>query len=302
MINGKPIGRFICIGTVTIDRSYRVSKVVDEGEAVNCCEFQEAFGGKGLNQVIALKRAGAQPLFYTKVGKRDYDNLKKFFEEMGLCGVGISPAEGHTNHGVIQITPQGRTAIIGVSNPEVSFTMEEMDGFVEELSAHDILILQNEIDSIPYLMKAANAKGCTIVLNPSPLCENMAEWPLECVDILILNEMEGQALSGKKNVEDILTVLTKRCGGGTVILTLGEEGSIYQRKKERIIQPRFQVRAVDTIAAGDTFAGYFLAVYMETGSAVKALSIAAKAAAIVVSRFGAAKIIPERAEVERIGL
>lgn len=294
--------RIICMGTINIDRTYRVSRIVSEGEAINCCGFQESFGGKGLNQVIALKRAGIQPLFYTKVGKRDYDSLKKFLDKMGLSDARIFQVEGHTNHGLIQITPQGHTAIVGVPNPEINFTIEEMDRLVEGISADDILVLQNEIDHIPYLMKTAKAKGCTIVLNPSPLCENMAEWPLEYVDILILNETEGQALSGKENIEEVLDVLKKRCHGGKIILTLGEEGSIYQSDSERIIQPRFQVRVVDTIAAGDTFAGYFLAVYIETGSVVRALSTAAKAAAITVSRFGAAEIIPERTEIERSGL
>lgn len=290
-------GRVICIGAVNMDRSYAVTRVVREGEAMNCSGYKENWGGKGLNQVVALRCAGMEPLFYAKVGKRDYEGLKAFLVSKNVDASHIIPVEGHTNHGVIQVTPEGRTAIIGVPNRNVSFTLEEMEEMAAEIGEGDILLLQNEIDHVPHIIRRARKKGCLIVLNPSPLCEEMAQWPLELVDMLILNEDEGQALTGKKDTQEILSSLRVRCPKSRIVLTLGERGSVFLHGSERIEQPGFLVEAVDTIAAGDTFTGYFMAHYIETGSVAASLRIAAKAAAMVVGRQGAAEVIPVMEDV-----
>ena len=290
-------GNIICIGAVNLDRTYRVENVVKEGEAMNCRGYEESWGGKGLNQVVALRCAGEHPIFITKVGQREESSLRELLASKGVDDSHIVPVNGYTNHGVIQMTPQGRTAIIGVPNDEVSFTPEEIGALMEGISWEDTLLLQNEIAHVPAIIRLAKEKGCTVVLNPSPLCDGMREWPLEEVDILILNEAEGQALSGEMLVEEILAALHRRCPKSRIVLTLGERGSIFSNGVERIEQPSVPAEAVDTLAAGDTFTGYFLAVYEKTGDAAAALETAAMAASMVVGRRGAAEIIPVMEEV-----
>ena len=134
-----------------------------------------------------------------------------------------------------------------------------------------------------------------IVLNPSPWNENLKKLDLDQITLIVCNEIEGQAMTGEKESTKILDVLK----GKQVVLTLGSEGAWYQTMKgERYFQPIFEVKAVDTTGAGDTFTGYFVDSWGKSEAAPLCLMRAAKAAAISVSRPGAAASIPTKDEVD----
>lgn len=141
-------------------------------------------------------------------------------------------------------------------------------------------------------MDKAFDKGMTIVLNPSPMNEEIRKLPLEKVSIFLLNEIEGEELTGKREPEDILDELLARYPRARVVLTLGGKGSVYGDGEERIQQDIYEVEAVDTTAAGDTFTGYFISTLIRTGSCREALDMAARASALAVSRQGAAPPFP----------
>lgn len=292
------MNRIVCIGCVTLDRSYVVPCVVSLGNALLCQEYHESWGGKGLNQLIASQRAGAQSVFYSKVGQKDYVSLVSFLSEYGICADSIRSVDGFTNHGVIQVDPQGRTAIIGVANPEMNYSQEELNGIIQNLQKSDVLILQNEIDQIPYVIKKIKEKGCTIVLNPSPLSANVSSWPFADIDYLILNKQEGQYITGCYETGEIIDFLSTKYPDLHILLTLGDSGSIYRFKDECFFQPPYNVKTIDTICAGDSFTGFFMASLIAGRKVKDALDIAAKAAAIVVSRRGAADTIPTLEEIE----
>ncbi len=289
--------RIICIGAVNLDRTYHVSKAVSIHEAAICQSFSQSWGGKGLNQVVALRCAGEDPIFYAKVDKRDYESLCSFLQNKGISCGNITKIDSFTNHGVIQMMEDGGTAILGAANPEVSFSKKELENILKELGQGDVLVLQNEIEDVPYIIARAKAAGCTICLNPSPICGKLDAWPLELTDYLIVNEAEGRKITGKERQEEILLEFRRKYPDTAVVLTLGSDGSIYQKGSTQLVQNGYPAESIDTLAAGDTFFGYFISAIHQGEGISHALDIASKAAAIVVGRRGAAEIIPVKEEV-----
>ena len=161
----------------------------------------------------------------------------------------------------------------------------------------DILVLQNEINRVPEILDLAWDRGMRIALNPSPANEVIRQCDLRKVRWLLLNEIEGEWLTGKKEPEDIAKSLLASYPDMEVVLTLGSQGVLYQSCEKKCYQKAFKVDAVDTTGAGDTFTGYFLKCAAEGESPERALMIASRAASIAVSRPGAAVSIPYWDEV-----
>ena len=164
-------------------------------------------------------------------------------------------------------------------------------------------MLQNEINALDCLIDAAKARGLQIVLNPSPMNETVSALPLEKIDLFLLNEVEAAQLLGRElgDAPDgaaVMNALRGRFPSAAIVLTLGEHGSWYADADKLVYQPSFRVTAVDTTAAGDTYEGFFLASRLRGEDVQRSMLLAAKAAAIAVTRCGAAPSIPTRAEVE----
>jgi ribokinase len=169
---------------------------------------------------------------------------------------------------------------------------------MQHFCADDILILQNEINSLPKIIAKANEIGMSVVLNPSPFNEKILELDLNKIDWLILNETEGMEITQKTAPEEIISELTAAYPKLKIVLTLGKSGSIYAHKSERIHQNIFPAKAVDTTAAGDTFTGFFFSAYFKTQNPDYALKLASAASSITVSRMGAAPSIPTIDEIK----
>lgn len=177
--------------------------------------------------------------------------------------------------------------------------------WIDELSSHfeagDYLLLQNEISNLPYIMEKAIDAGVHIILNPSPMDQQVLDCPVKQVDYIILNEIEAAeicGLVGKIKDEQLAGKLAESFPHTKVILTLGEKGALYLEKGNIIRQESFHVPVVDTTAAGDTFTGYFFGSILSGMKPETALQRAAKAAAIAVTKKGAAPSIPEALEVD----
>ena len=169
---------------------------------------------------------------------------------------------------------------------------------MQDFAQGDILILQNEISNIDYIIEVAKAKQMKIYLNPSPINENLNKYNMQAIDGIFVNEHEGAYLAGKEKVEDILDSLASKYPELEIILTFGDKGAYYRHKDINIFQPAYKVDAVDTTAAGDTFTGYFIALRQQGKSIEESLQKASKASSITVSRKGASISIPKIAEVD----
>ena len=133
----------------------------------------------------------------------------------------------------------------------------------------------------------------TIALNPSPFNEKLDACDLGKVGIFLLNEVEGEQLTGEHDETRMLAALGQKFPHARIVLTLGEKGVLYHDEHEELSQPAFKVKAVDFTAAGDTFTGFFLAALVRGLSTREALRVAAKASAISVCRKGASSSVPD---------
>lgn len=162
-------------------------------------------------------------------------------------------------------------------------------------------MLQNETNSIAKIIRAAHDHGFYIVFNPSPFPKNVQNIPFELVDCFMVNEIEGAALAGLSQPvqqELILDRLMEQYPDSSFVLTLGSKGAVYRSGSECCKHNAFEVQTVDTTAAGDTFCGYFLAgLCSQKKTVFQCLQEASAAAAIAVSRAGAAPSIPTYSEV-----
>lgn len=284
-------------GSLNIDRSYTVSHLVRAGETIASLEMKIASGGKGLNQSIALSRAGL-PVFHA--GKIGADGAF-LLEELSESGVDVSlvqqAPELSTGHAIIQVDISGQNSILLYGGANRAITPKDIDKVLNGFEKGDWIFLQNEISCLSYLIQQASAKGMTVVLNPSPLDETLLDMDFSCVSWLILNEVEGEGLTGLHEPEEICAALQEKWPQVNLVLTLGSAGAMCVDESGVTRQAAFPANAVDTTAAGDTFTGYFFAGICEGLSNADALKQASMASALAVSRKGAAPSIPSKAEV-----
>lgn len=287
-------------GSLNIDYTYSVDHFVRGGETMSSEEMNVFSGGKGLNQSIALSKSGAQVWHAGAIGTGDGDFLCEQLREAGVHTEFISVLEGKTGHAIIQKAKDGGNCILLYGGANQCITKDMVDAVLEHFEEGDYLVLQNEISQIGYIMEKAHEKHMTIVFNPSPMDDKISTYPLEYVDYFLLNEIEAGDICGEQGEgEGLLHKLSHRFPQARIVLTLGGDGSLYQDKGQILKQGIYQVPVADTTAAGDTFTGFFIGGLVQGMEAGKALEWAAKAAAIAVSRLGAAPSIPSREEVER---
>lgn len=279
-------------GSLNIDYVYLLDHFVRPGETLSSEEFFLDSGGKGLNQSIALARAGVKVYQAGKIGK-DGEFLKEILEENGVDTQYIETIDEPTGNAIIQVDKKGQNCIILFGGANHKITSQYINEVFSNFNKGDYVVLQNEINYMDLVIKQAKEREMIVVFNPAPMSAEVHSYPLELVDILIVNEVEGEELSGEKESEKIIDKLLSDLPHTNVILTLGENGSIYADKTKRIsCSANKNVKVVDTTAAGDTYIGYFVAMLTMDKSVKNAMEVASKACDICVSKSGAAETIP----------
>ena len=291
--------RVLNFGSLNIDYVYNVDHIVKKGETISSDTLNVFCGGKGLNQSIALSKAGAE-VYHAGVIGEDGAFLEEILRASGVHTRFVQmKADTRTGNAIIQKDRNGDNCILLYGGSNRAVTPGMADEVLEHFEAGDMLVLQNEISELSYLMERAHERGMVIALNPSPIDEELLKAPLQYVNYFILNEIEAKTLTnGVEEDNAMLEAMLKKFPNAEIILTLGERGSVYAKGNVRVEQGIYKVPVTDTTAAGDTFTGYYLASIIQGLSVEKALNMAAKASAIAVSRKGAAPSIPEREDVE----
>ena len=290
----------LCFGSLNIDFTYRVDHFVARGETLLSEDLQVFSGGKGLNQSVALSRAGLPTYHAGAVGE---DGLF-LLQQLRAAGVDTScvdvRGDVRTGHAIIQNTPDGDNCILLYGGANQAITRAQIDAVLAQFSAGDLLVLQNEINELAYLMQEAHSRGLRIALNPSPMNGTVLDLPLHTVEWLILNEVEAGQILGTAVTDGAAAAkaLHEKLPHTSIVLTMGKNGSYYDDGARQVCRSAFPVQAVDTTGAGDTYTGYFLAGVAEGLAVQSAMALASKAAAISVTRPGAAPSIPKREEVE----
>ena len=286
------------IGSMNLDLVYSVDHIVQPGETEASVSMNTFLGGKGMNQSVALAKAGVEVYQGGMIGE-DGQPFLDACAEYGVRADFIRKVEGKSGHAVIQIDKNAQNCILLYGGANQMLTEGYVDEVLEHFAAGDILLLQNEVNLLPYIVDKAYEKGMQIALNPSPFNEKLSKVDMTKISLFLLNEVEGNQVTGLTVPEEIIVKMQELYPHARIVLTLGKDGAVYADGAEKFFQPIFKVQAVDTTAAGDTFTGYFIAGLASGMPIPEVLRMSAKASSIAVSCEGAVPSIPYREEVER---
>ncbi len=278
-------------GSLNLDHVYQVDHFVRPGETLSSGAYRLFCGGKGHNQSIALARAGAAVFHAGRVGAEGAPLLESL-RGSGVDTRWIATIKNPTGHAIIQVNREGENAIVLYGGANRCLDEQGISKTLAAFAPGDLVLLQNEVNLVGHILQAARSRGLKLALNPAPMDPGVPGYPLEAVDVLFVNEIEGQELSGETSAEGILDALRGRFKDTEIILTLGAEGAMANGPRGRLRVPAQKVRAVDTTAAGDTLIGYYLAGWAQGLDAEENLRRAVRAATLCVTRAGAADSIP----------
>lgn len=285
-------------GSLNIDRVYHVDHFVAPKETLACSCMDTGAGGKGLNQSIALARAGIAVAHAGKIGPEG-DFLLQTLQKAGVDTHWVFRGATPTGHAIIQVDPSAQNSILLFPGANAEITPAEILEVLCEQPAGRWLLLQNEISNPETLMREAKSRGMKIAMNPAPCTPEIKQLPLELLDLLVVNEVEASQLTGAapEDTDTQTRLLRQICQEAEIIITLGSEGAIYSSAKETFRISAVKAKAVDTTSAGDTFIGYFMAAKLRGLTPQEAMQTAARASAITVSSPGAADSIPAADEI-----
>ena len=226
-------------GSCCIDNVYSVPHFARPGETLPCLSYEVHPGGKGLNQSIAIAASGVEVHHAGKVGN-DGQWLIDLLKKRGVVTDELRVDEGPSGHANIQVTPDGENSIVlhGGSNQKI--THDDVDTALRN-DNYEFLLIQNEISSLDYLIEQAAARGMKIFFNAAPMTESVKSLPFELIDLLIINEVEGEALTGESEPDSILTKILGRFPKLNVVLTLGQDGARYADSEGFLSQSAIKV-------------------------------------------------------------
>ena len=294
--------KILNFGSLNLDYVYRVDHFTGPGETLSALSREVKPGGKGLNQSIALARAGARVFHAGCLGKGG-EMLRELLEKDGVDTSLLRPVEEMQGHTVIQVDPEGENSILLYGGSNRCVTEEQADETLAAFGPGDWLLLQNEISMNGRIVNRAYERGMRIVLNPSPYDGRLAEVDFAKLSWVLVNEVEAEQMTGTQDPEQAWEIMHRCWPDLSAVITLGSRGSVAFARggngTETARQEAVKVRAADTTAAGDTYTGYFIAGLAAGKPLRECMAQASLAAAVSVTRPGAADSIPRAEELEK---
>ena len=281
-------------GSANLDFVVRSTHIPAAGETVLGRDFRTFPGGKGANQAIASARAGGAPTaMLLALGNDAF--AAPLEASLSAAGVRIHVVRADnqaTGTAFICVADDAQNAITvapGANNALRDFHLPPLDGF-----SHLLMQLETPLAAVKAYALAARARGVKVVLNAAP-AQKLPRALLSQVDILVVNEGELAVVAGAPGtISQCLAKVDVPC----VVVTLGERGCVARLAGKMVMQDGFEVEAVDTTAAGDTFCGALVAALGRRLAFADALREATAAAALACTKLGAQASIPTYAEVE----
>lgn len=295
----------IVFGSINMDLVATTPRLPKPGETVPGTGFATAAGGKGANQALAARRAGASVRMIGAVGKDTFAApALALLDEAGTDLSGVAHVDGPTGTALIMVGGDGENMIAVVPGANGSVNAAQAEAAISDLSAGDILMLQLEVpaEAVKAALLAAKRRGARSVLNTAPLTGEAAELS-KLADIIVANETEFELLAGREGLDgptrEALLLEMHRETGQTFVITLGAEGVIAAEGGKLHRTQGLKIEPVDTVGAGDTFCGY-LAAGLDAGRSFEmALRQAAVAGSLACLTAGAQPSIPMAAEVDK---
>ncbi|AMJ41104.1 ribokinase [Anaerotignum propionicum] len=291
--------KILNFGSLNMDYVYEVDHFVEPGETMSSNGLFVNCGGKGLNQSIAAVKAGNLVYHAGFVGKGGEALAAKLGENHVDVSLLMDTTE-NCGHAIIQVDKHGQNCILLYGGTNQLYTKEYISETLDKFGNEGLVLLQNETNLVGYMIEESHKRGLKIAFNAAPMNEKVLKYPLELLDWLIVNEVEGRQIAGCEKDEEILPVLKHKYPKGNILLTLGSRGAICYSKGETYKIGCHQVEVVDTTAAGDTFSGYFLYGILNGESIPDSLLLATTASALAIGKKGASDSVPLKEEVDHV--
>lgn len=294
----------LVIGSFMMDQIILTKRVPNRGETIFGEKFSKIPGGKGANQAVAAARLGSRVKMAGMVGKDE--NGTEFLEVLGNEGIDTSSILVNDTHatgiGIVMTEDGGDNRIIVVPGANLIYSIDDLDRIKEDIKKAELLMLQLEMDQnvIDKAVEYASSYGVEVLLNPAPARE-ITDEVLSKVDYLTPNETELEILTGEK-VDSLETAINAsriliNKGVKNVIVTLGGNGSVLVNQDTVKHVEGFKVKAVNTVAAGDSFNGALATQIINGKSLEEALKYANAVGALTVTKEGAIPSLPTLDEV-----
>ncbi|MFW6252147.1 MAG: ribokinase [Halanaerobium sp.] len=296
------MAKILVIGSMNMDLVVETERYPEEGETLIGGKFEQIPGGKGANQALAAAKLGDQVEFIGACGDDSFaPRLKSSLKSGGAEIDSIFEIEGvSTGVAVITVDKNGNNRIIVSPGANYELDPARIEQIESKIAEAEIILLQLEIplNTIEKIVEVASKNKTEIILDPAP-AQKLSEHILAEIDYLLPNEgeldlllAEAENKSRAEKIEELLKIGVKN-----IIVTEGEKGiNFYSQNKELHLET-LKVKAVDTTAAGDVFAGAFAASLIAENNLEKALKFAVRAAAYSVTRRGAQSSIPDKNEL-----
>ena len=298
--------RTLVLGSSNIDFILKITRFHNPGETILGENLETTFGGKGANQAVACRRLGTAVNFITKLGEDPYGkSYRQYLTENDLNPdfLLVDP-KAPTGIAVIEVTPDGENRIIVSPGANGNLLPEDLnpDSVVWQEIGIFVAQLEVPLDTIKKALEIAKGAGAVTLLNPAPP-RPLTPEALSLIDYLVPNETEAQILTGCeiKEDKDLPRIADKlmEMGPENIIITLGEKGAFFKNRKQEIWVRAFEVKPVDSTAAGDAFIGSLALGITEAKPIADILKFANAAGALTTTKLGAQPSLPSRNEVER---
>lgn len=290
--------KILVFGSLNFDNIYRVPHITAAGETQASTDMTIRLGGKGYNQAAAACKSGGAVWLAGCIGT----DGKPFLDACSKLGIHAelvkTVPDCKTGHAVIQVSEEGENSILLFGGANQRQDRAYIDHVLSKFDRGDYLMLQNEVNELPYLIDRAYEIGMKIVMNPSPFNDIILKCDLDKVSWLLVNEIECRQILEADCDEKPVEQLRRKYPGCNIVVTLGKNGARCWIDGQAISQRAFSVTPVDTTGAGDCFTGYLIGMTAAGYSCQDALRTATAASALCITRPGAAESVPTYAEVQ----
>lgn len=282
-----------CLGSVNADHFYRLPHLPAPGETLAASDYSRGLGGKGANMAVAAARGGAPVELVGAVGS-DGLWMKARLADYGVSVRHLAESAEASGHAIISVDAAGENQITIYGGANRALEPARIDTAFAEAREGDIFVCQNETNLQRAGADIARSRGLRVVYAAAPFEVEAVREMLDVADLLVLNAVEARQL------EEATGLAPEALPVAGIVITLGADGVRWIDTKTGQSRdfPAVAVTAVDTTGAGDTFTGYLLAGLDRGLSMEAAIPLAAKAAALKVTRRGTADAIPSLSEVE----
>ncbi len=290
------MNKILIIGSFNLDFVFLVDRFVLPKETYHANGMEMHFGGKGFNQAVALGRSHSGVYYAANVNEKEM-YIKDVLKQNNVNEKFVRLVSSPTGMAFIQVNKEGENSILLNKGANFKFDLEQFVEVLSHFNESDTLVLQNEINELKTLIDLAHNRHLKIALNPSPFSEDILKLPLEYIDYLFINELEGEMLTHESDADKILEKCKNLLPQCEVIQTLGSNGAAVLKDGQITKQAAYKVEAIDSTGAGDTFTGFYISSRSQNKSIAESLKLASAAAALSVTKKGAMDSIPSLEDV-----